>query len=337
MIAPRARLFTDIFLGDHLYALVELRADRGEAPRAGLEEARVEQLFARVSNRAGSFSIQAGRFASPFGSYPLRHLTVGDAFVRPPLLYDYPTTMCPGIAPPTTAWFLTWQDEPETFRRIGAPPVCGVPYQWGAMASGVRGALSYRVAVMNSAQSSSPGDWGWDADQMRYPSLVGGLGLQVTPSLHVGVSASRGPWLSELKKGTIPAGWDRWDYAQEIVSADVTYARGPVVVRAEVMRDRWEVPNVPGYPVEWGSTLEFQTDLGAGWSAGLRGGVLDFRPLEDGARSRDWDFDVRRWEASLGYRLRQNVGVLGSWAVTDQRSPIDPDDDLMAVRLWWAF
>ena len=93
LVAPRARLFTDVFLGDHLYALVEFRADRGEAPRAGVEEARVEQAFVRVSNRSGSFSIQAGRFASPFGAYPLRHLGVEDAFVRPPLLYDYPTMM----------------------------------------------------------------------------------------------------------------------------------------------------------------------------------------------------------------------------------------------------
>jgi hypothetical protein len=337
LVAPRVRLFTDLFLGDHLYALVELRADRGEAPRAGAEEARVEQAFVRVSNRTGSFSVQAGRFASPFGSYALRHLTVGDAFLRPPLPYDYATVMSPGIAPPNTSRFLAWRDEPATFRHLGAPPVWGVPYQWGAMASGTVGALSYRVAALNGAPSSAPEAWAWHVDQLRHPSLVGGLGLQIAPALHVGASFSRGPWLTELSKGTFPAGRNRWDYLQEIVSVDMTYARGPVVVRAEVMRDEWEVPNVPGYPVEWAGTLEAQTDLGAAWSAGVRGGVLDFRPLGGGDTRRDWDFDMRRWEASMGYRLAQNAGVLASWASSDQRSSIDPDDDLVGLRLWWIF
>ena len=36
----------------------------------------------------------------------------------------------------------------------------------------------------------------------------------------------------------------RSDHVQELFSADVTFARGPVMLRAEAIHDRWEVPNV---------------------------------------------------------------------------------------------
>jgi hypothetical protein len=135
-LAPRLRLFTDLFAGDHLYGLVELRGDRGDAPVAGAWDARVEQAFLRVGTASGSVAVQAGRFASPFGSYPLRHLTPQDPFIRPPLIYDSRTVMCAGIAPGSLQGFLTWRDRPDEFRHLGAPPIWGVPYQWGVMASG---------------------------------------------------------------------------------------------------------------------------------------------------------------------------------------------------------
>ena len=337
LLAPRARLFTDVFLGDAVYGLVELRADRGEAPVAGKWDARVEQAFLRLNSAGGGLSVQAGRFASPFGSYPLRHLSEADPFVRPPLPYDYRTMMCASIAPPNTERLLAWRDDPATFRDIGAPPVWEVPYQWGVMLAGVRDVLSYRFAVMNSAPSSPPEAWGFDVERFRHPSVVAGLGVRVTPSLSLGASWDRGPWLEPLKKGSLPVGRTRWDYVQEIASVDLSWARGPVVARAEVLHDRWQVPNVGDDPVEWGYSLEVQTDLSAGLSAAVRAGFLDFRPLENGAATRNWDFDAARYEASLAYRLARNAGILASVAFNDQHAAIDPADDLLALRLWWAF
>ena len=127
-VAPRIRLFTDVFLGDRVYGLLELRSDRGEAPTVDVWEARVEQVFARVSNLAGTFAIdtfaiQAGRFASPFGSYAGRHLTMIDPFIRPPLTYDYRTIISRTTAPPDADRFLEWKDEPAMFRHRGAPPI----------------------------------------------------------------------------------------------------------------------------------------------------------------------------------------------------------------------
>lgn len=123
-VAPRTRLFADVFLGESVYGLLELRSDRGEAPTVGAWEARVEQVLVRVSNLGGTLAIQAGRFASPFRSYARRHLTTVDPFIRPPLAYDYRTIMSRTVAPPDADRFLRWKNDPETFRgMVGAPTV----------------------------------------------------------------------------------------------------------------------------------------------------------------------------------------------------------------------
>lgn len=340
-LAPRLRLFGDFFAGDHMYALVELRGDRGDAPGMGRWDARVEQAFFRVGTASGSFSVQAGRFATPFGSYAQRHLTPQDPFIRPPLPYDERTVMSATIAPGAPQGLLTWRNRPDEFRSGGAPPVWGVPYQWGLMAAGGRGRLTWRAAAMNSAPSSEPGAWGWEGDRMRHPSLVAAVGVAVTPALSLGASWNHGPWMEELTRGVYPAGTDRWDFKQTLTSADLTWARGGVVIRAEAMRDRWDVPNAGSAPVEWGGSLEIQADVAAGVFVAGRGGFLHFRPLPTGGGAggapQPWDHDVRRYEASAGYRLARNAGVLASASHQPRRSGLEGPQTLVAARAWVSF
>jgi len=345
LVAHRLRLFTDVFLGERIYGLVELRTDRGPTPNDGELQGRVEQAFMRLSNLSGMLSLQVGRFASPFGSYPGRHLTELDPFIRPPLPYDLRSVQSRTVAPPSAGVFLNWKDNPEKFRHVGAPPVWEVPYQWGAMVAGASGRLSYRVAAMNSAPSSEPEVWDLDLERFESPSWVAGLGLTVTPELRVGASYNRGPWLEELTGGAPPPGSHRADWVQEMVSVDASFVRGPVMVRGEVIHDRWEVPNVADDPVDIGYSLELQADIAAGVFVAVRYAGLDFSFVDDGlgaASSRTgggdpWDYDVRRYEASIGYRLARNAGVITSWFTQEQVGAADSDGDLLAVRLWWAF
>lgn len=338
LFAPRLRLFADLFLGDRLYGLMELRADRGDAPTVGTWDARLEQAFVRLAlDPSGRASFQVGRFASPFGSYPLRHLTEVDPFVRPPLPYDYRTVMCAAIAPGSTGGFLTWRDRPGQFRHVGSPPIWGVPYQWGAMLSGGLGAVAYRLAVMNSAPSSSPEAWAWDGERMRHPSLVAGLGWSLSPSLTLGASFNRGPWMEELKSGAFGAQRDRWDYMQTVTAIDLTWARGPLMARLEGIHDRWQVPNMEEAPVELGGSLEVQADVAPGVFLAGRVGILSFRPVETANGPVAWDHDVQRYEASVGYRLDRNAGLLVSAGTTPARSALEGRESLVAARMWWRF
>ena len=345
--AHRLRLFADIFLGDHVYTLLEVRSDRGSAPSNGSIRARIEQAYVRLVGGGGAFGVQLGRFASPFGSYPLRHLTVVDPFLRPPLPYDYRTIMSSSHAPPDMAGFVSWKNWPELFRLPGAPPMWGVPYQWGGMLFGRVGPVDVRLAAINSAPSSEPGAWGFDWDRFRRPSWVVGARSKLSASLEVGASYNRGPWLEEIEAGTIlpppgappgsPAPSGR-DFEQEMASLDMAFARGPWMARAEALLDLWEVPNLTERPKELLYTLEVQRDLTAGLFAATRFGRVDFRPVRlgtGGATSDDWDDDVWRAEGSLGYRLVRNGGVLLSGY--RQSAGEGGDTNFVGARIWWAF
>jgi hypothetical protein len=340
ILAHRLRLFTDVFVGDHVYALVEVRSDRGHAPARGSIRARVEQAFARVSNASGTLGVQAGKFASSFGAYALRHLTVADPFLRPPLAYDYRTVMNDSHAPGSTTGFLAWKSWPELFRLPGAPPVWDVPYQWGAMAFGRVGPVDLRAAAMNSAPSSDPESWDFRWERLEHPSFVIGARTRPNPSVELGVSYNRGPWLDEIVAGSIlpePGGAprSRWDFSQETFSVDASFARGGTMARAEMMVDFWEVPNITERLQEIAYGAEIQTDLSAGFSLAGRLGYLDFRPVRTTGTPTDWDRDVVRFEASLGYRIVRNGGVVVSsyW----QEAGREDTTMFTGARIWWAF
>jgi hypothetical protein len=347
LTAHRLRLFADIFLGDHVYSLVEVRSDRGHAPADGDVDVRIEQAFLRLVTTSGALGVQAGRFASPFGSYAQRHLTTVDPFLRPPLAYDYRTLMSRNLAPRDAAILLDWKEAPEFLRKPGAPPVWDVPYQWGAMAFAGLGPIDLRVAAMNSAPSSDPAAWRWAWDRLRDPSWVAAARARLSASLDLGVSYNRGPWMEPLTGGTIqpppgaPPGTappSYRDFDQEILSADFTFARGPIVLRAEAMLDRWALPNVEHRATERLYNLETQWDLAAGFFVGVRAGYIDFRPMEDGlGGASDWDHDVVRYDGSVGYRLARNAGVVLSAYRQLQSEAADGDTHLAGLRLWWGF
>lgn len=336
-LAPRLRFFTDVFIGQHLYGLLELRGDRGEAPTRGAMQGRVEQAYLRLSDVSGKMSLQVGRFASPFGSYAERHLTAQDPFVRPPLPYDFPTVISRTTVPSSPSAFLSWKDHPTTRRWVGTPPVWGVPYQWGAMAMGRVGRVSYRAAAMNSAPSSEPAAWGLDVGRLRHPSWVLGLRVPLSPAIAIQGSYDTGPYMDPIRSGTLPAGHSRWDYRQSIWSTDLTFARGPVMAKAEILHDKWQVPNVGDNLVEIGYVGQVQSDLAAGLSAAVQWSYLNFRPWRDAPGAAYWDYDVARYQASLAYRVAKNVGVLASVLTDVYRGYGGPSHDLLALRWWWAF
>jgi len=348
----RLRVFADIFLGDHIYSLVEGRSDRGHAASDGGAVARVEQAYVRIASQSGSAGVQAGRFVSPFGSYPLRHLTTVDPFLRPPLIYDYRTVISRELPPTDETNFLSWKHATEFFRKPGAPPVWDVPYQWGGMVFGAVGPIDLRVAAMNSAPSSTPDAWGFEKERFEDPSWVLAARTGVSPYVDLGFSYSRGPWMEELTGGSIqpppgaPAGAEppsHRDFDQEIFAVDISLARGPMMLRAEAMVDHWAVPNVASRPTERLYNVEILWDLLPGLLVAGRIGYIDFRPFDDGLGDAspngpvDWDNDVIRYEASLGYRLARNAGVLLSGYEQIQSNAVDADSRFFGIRMWWAF
>lgn len=344
-VTGRARLFADLFVGASLYGTLELRADGGEAPRAGAAEARVEQAFLRWT-ASPLLGVQAGKFASPFGSYPTRHHTDEDPLIRPPLPYEWRTMVSTLLVPANSGAFIAWKDEPEQFRPYGAPPVWGTPYQWGALVLGSWRGGSWTVAVLNSAPSSEPEAWAWDPARFEHPSLVASLGWQLAPWLRATVYYDRGPYVEPDAMGPIPPGAALSDYDQILWGAEAVFQLGHTGVRAEAFHDRWEVPNVAEDPIDVSYSVEATRTLAPGLFVAARYGAIHFNHIPfrsagytgPGPEGIDaWDYDTRRVQVGGGYRLLRNVEARAEYMWNVSHGPADPDDDLLSVQLWWQF
>ena len=336
-VAGRLRLFTDIFAGDHVYALVELRADRGEAPTDASVEARLEQAFVRLMPwPRASVQLQAGKFALPFGGYARRHHAIDDPFIRPPLAYDYRTLVAPATVPRGQTGFLGWKNEAPERRPEGAPPVWNVPYPWGGMLSASVGPLAMRAALASAAASSASEEWGLDGDRLQSPSFTLGADYQLVPELRLGLAWTRGPYLADIETGNLPQGTSESDFVQELLSAEAVFERGRTTVRGEVFLDRWEVPNLDDDPVDVAWYAETRYDLTAGLFVAARWNEMRFNDLPLGDTKEAWDHDVRRIQIGAGYRIVQNSGVRAEYALS-RTDGIDPRDDLFALQWWWQF
>jgi len=333
-LAGRLRLFGDLFLGDRVYGSAELRLDRGEEPRPGDLDVRLEQAFVRVRpTDSDALHLQLGKMPSLFGGYAARHGSVLDPFIRPPLMHDYRTVMPSLSVPGDTDGFLAWRDDPTQHRPGGSPVVWGVPYQWTAAALFGIGRVGLRAGVTNSSPGSPPEAWQWDSAGPG-EAFVAGVTVDASSSLMLGASWSRGPYLHPGIEGHPDATpFEAWD--QEVQGVEFSWLRGPAMIRGEFVRDLWEVPGVPGERAEdlsW--YLEAQVDLSPGvWIAGRYNG-LHFRPLDD---REPWDHDVLRSQLGAGYRLARNAEVRFEWGHTSTSGPVDPADDLLSLQVWWAF
>jgi len=160
-VAGRLRLFTDVFGTDRFYGMVELRVDRGEEPTNGDLDARFEQAFVRINAFSkGDIHVQTGKFVSPFGGYARRHGTAQDPFVRPPLVLEFRTILPTRKGVDSVVGLLRWKYEAEKWRATGAPPIWGVPYQWGGMVLAGAGRCSMGGVVEQRSERRSHGPGG---------------------------------------------------------------------------------------------------------------------------------------------------------------------------------
>lgn len=331
----RARLFGDVFIGRRLYGSVEFRIDRGMPPAAGGPAARIQQAFVRFTpNPTRAFSVQAGQFVAPFGTYPQRAHTATDAFIRPPLFYDHRTVMQATFVPAGADGVFTWKDTPS-LRVDGRPVVWDVPYPVGVSADASAHGLSATAAVLTSGPSADPEDWHrMNTDAPIGPTFTGRAAWQATPEWQVGSSYSRGSYLrlgTFDAKGAVNVGRQ----TQELRAVDATWRHGYTDVRAELTFNRWDVARVANAARDVSYYVEARRTLAPGLFTALRYGAVRFRDLASGTgRVGRWDYDITRWQAAAGYRLGRNHELRAEFMRNHTTGTTDPKDNMLSLQ-WW--
>jgi adenylate cyclase len=338
-VSGRLSLFTDIFLGERLYGLVELRTDRGEVPSDGPVKFRIEQAFVRWTLlESRSLHLQAGKFVSPFGAYNQRHDSAADPFIRPPVFHEYRTMICPGIAPGSNNGFIRWKFIPDEFRSTGAPVIWGVPYQAGVMLFGNVGRFSFRAAAMNSAPSSGPVQWDLDFNQEWNYSIVAHAGWHPIPELTLGVSFNYGPYSLEDIEYDLAYGSGINDYNQLMWGFNAEFTLGRTAVRAELIIDTWEVPNVIDNPRDISYYLEMSVKFLPGLYGALRYSAIHFNKISySNGEKEQWDYNVQRLQMGLGYRFSPALEMKAEYMLNRTAGPADPKDNLLSLQWVWRF
>ncbi len=121
---------------------------------------------------------------------------------------------------------------------IGLPDGYPVIYPWGGQISGATTKFDYRAAIVslpvtNEQYLPAPGHAPRPAVSVGFTPLIG---------LRVGASWTAGPYLGPDVSGDLPSGSEWQDYGEQILAADLKFARGYFELFAELGGSWYEVP-----------------------------------------------------------------------------------------------
>ena len=121
---------------------------------------------------------------------------------------------------------------------IGLPDGYPVIYPWGGQISGAATKFDYRAAIVslpvtNEQYLPTPGHAPRPAVSVGFTPLIG---------LRVGASWTAGPYLGPDVSADLPSGSEWQDYGEQILAADLKFARGYFELFAELGASWYEVP-----------------------------------------------------------------------------------------------
>jgi hypothetical protein len=280
-------------------------------------DAHVRALYVRLSPWGeGGLNVQVGRVPPVFGAYPRRAYSDEGPLIGLPLVYQYLTTMRSDAVPLGAddllavrgrGWYVSYPS--------GAfPPGPGVPVasatRWD---TGVQVRLArdrFEAALALTRGTLADPRVGETNDGKQ---LAGRVAFRPGPSFTFGVSAADGRFLAESVTDVLPSGLGD-DFRQRAIGLDLEHALGHLVLRAELVASRFELPAIGTPAVEeplgiLGGFLEARYRVAPGWTVGARVDRLDFSTLRGSRTSESWDAEVTRVEAGVSFVPRRHVSL----------------------------
>lgn len=335
--------FSDIGRGFHF----ESRLQIDNIGDGDLNPLRLGLAYLGWEPESNSLSVLAGRMVNPFGLHSKHVLAFQSDFVAAPLPYGYGVNVTqhlgywPG-ARTNTAGYTEWEVGLSSLYRTG--------YVTGGMASWTiaENTLVWDVAVTNSAPPSRGTILG-----------SGGMGgitrVEYRPAVFwtQGISLSHGTFMEERPENTdLRQQGSLSDYRQTLIGTDVRAGYGFFEVKGEFIYTIWSVPrfqggsfavDAQGEPVEYRLTsrggyldAKFEPPFAPGSYIAVRGERLQFPNRDDPVTGAtfQWDDDVTRLSAVLGYKLHPQI--LTKISFTEQ-TPFDGSTSSFRIQVTSMF
>jgi hypothetical protein len=333
-LAPRLSLEAAVAAGDHWFGQATVRLDRGfdagESPDGAL---RLDEAIVRWRPWADErLNVQIGKFPTVFGAWVGQHDFFDDPFLLPPLPYAQIigiNARDPGALAPRALAARAGGEAPPVAtlsKQNWASMIWGPSYAAGAAVFGSVSSVDYAAEIKNASLSSHPDDWD---SPLHDPALSLRLGWRPDAAWALGVSASRGPYLSPGVAG-------RDDLLQSALGVDVRWAHHDWILSGEWIASEFETAAAGDLQaMGWFGQARWKAAPGL-WLAG-RAGVIAFDEARgpDG-RDVEWTPDVWRLEAAAGWRLTPRLLVKASYSFTGSSSDNGgPDGHLFGLGLGW--
>lgn len=299
----RLNLSAAVRANRHLSLLTEIRSENGEAPHP-------YALYLRIRPRETlPLDIQVGRVPATFGAFSRHSYPSDNLLIGYPLSYQYLTSLRTDSMPANPDELLQmrgrgWLSDFSIGNRV---PDRGLPlataFQWD---TGVQvHAATQRVDATGSITTGSLGDPRGLDDNNNGRQLAGRIAVRPVTGLQVGISGSRGAFLTNGVAARVGA--SSRDFPQTAIGFDVEYSRDYYVVRLESILSAWHLPTLATPLHAFGTSVEGRYKLHPAWFIAGRLDYLGFSDITGTRRTASWDAPVTRAEAGGGYRILRNL------------------------------
>jgi len=335
----RVSVATELKANDYLQVLGEVRLDQGHV----LE---LYGLFVRVRPfPQRRFDIQAGRIPPTFGAMTRSAYGSGNFLIGQPLAYQYLASIRPDAVPANSDDLLRMRGRGwlSDFPLGNPEPAPGVPVvntnRWdtGVQAHGIVKVFEWTASV--STGSLSDPQW---RDKNGGRQLAGRLVARPHASVQFGASASTGAWLNQSLESVVPQPAQVTRAHQVAFGGDAEYSAGALLVRSEIIRSTWDMPQVstPVIDTPLVSTsmlVEGRYKVAPGFYLALRGDRIDYNAILGSRQRNTWDANTWRIEAGGGYSITRNILAKGSWQRNRRDGGRVTHDDLVAAQVVYWF
>lgn len=317
----RLRLFMDA----HLSPALELHVQT--ILHEGTGQIRADGAYALWTPWPGrDLSVEAGKIPWPIGTYAPRTYSDKNPLMGTPLMYHYRTGLPWDDIIPDVDHLVDHAGQAQLLPDELYLPV--IDERWwdtGAAVVGSWAPLEWSAGIVQGSPSwPAPG-----VDNTPGHTVLGRIGVVPMTGVRLGVSGADGTWTPDFWKFFLPSSIHLRDYREITLMADAEFAFGPLELRGEGVKRRWETLFTGDLDVKSGYA-EARYGLANGAWLALRGETLQFSDVTTSALvTRPWDDDVDRFEAVAGYRVTLDVRVKAGVQRTRRRpwnaEPVDTD------------
>jgi hypothetical protein len=321
---PRLSLFLDAQLGQHIYAFVQSRVDRGFDPGNGDVQMRLDEYAIRFApGDNGRLNFQIGKFATVVGNWVPRHGSWDNPFITAPLPYENLVGIWDIAAANSAATILNWAHiQPRVSaaaeyadQELRMPVIWGPSYTSGAAVEGTSGPIDYAVELKNASLSSQPESWPATDTNWSNPTVSGRLGYRPDEMWNLGFSASTGSYLRPVAEATLPAGHSLDDYREIVLGQDAGFAWHYWQIWAECYETRFAIPLV-GNADTMAYYFEAKYKFTPQFFGALRWNQQLFGTIPDGAGGFvRWGRDIWRVDIAPEYRFTPHTQLKIQYSV----------------------